>query len=598
MKRVVFLFLSVLLALQASAYKQQSINITVNGKSRNMVVYTPNVLPDNSPLFIITHGMNQDPEYQYGSDKMYQLIDTAKFVVTYLRSDGNTWDTGGTNDQNFVSQTITEMYNRYKIDKDRVYWSGFSMGSMLIHHCIANMQTKIAAFAPTSGIQFSESPWNNCKKPVNLLEVIAYGDDVFGYEQYNIHGYIENYAKHDKHTKYTKQTGYRPRSGCWFDGDLEKWTGGPNGGEVWLYSYNNGGHWPNDQNPHLLWNFCKRFSLNQPLARITEPAGDVTQLCMAPTGQASFHDITLKATGKATNAQVVRVDFYDGKTLLDSLKEAPYSVTLTTPKNGKHNFRVVVTDSKGKTGEATCQVNNAATTTSYNMIQTFKLEGVVPQNWYVSNGSKATVGGGMASTSGNRILRFTNSSKAFEYGLLVQNAVGKEKAAWAKFGDPTGRSRVTLHAGHYAINYKVCNWNRPQFSPVTVAVETLDGVEVASQVYTPTVNIGGKVDNKFTGVAQKKFEFDIPETGDYVIVFYADAAKNADFVLGVSSIQAVTFVSVGIKDILNEERGMWNEESGKMKAGCYDLSGRKITDESQMKPGLYIINGKKVVMKK
>ena len=207
MKRVVFLFLSVLLALQATAYKQQSINITVNGKSRNMVVYTPNVLPDNSPLFIITHGMNQDPEYQYGSDKMYQLIDTAKFVVTYLRSDGNTWDTGGTNDQNFVSQTITEMYNRYKIDKDRVYWSGFSMGSMLIHHCIANMQSKIAAFAPTSGIQFSESPWNNCKKPVNLLEVIAYGDDVFGYEQYNIHGYIENYAKHDKHTKYTKQTG-------------------------------------------------------------------------------------------------------------------------------------------------------------------------------------------------------------------------------------------------------------------------------------------------------------------------------------------------------------------------------------------------------
>jgi hypothetical protein len=40
---------------------------------------------------------------------------------------------------------------------------------------------------------------------------------------------------------------------------------------------------------------------------------------------------------------------------------------------------------------------------------------------------------------------------------------------------------------------------------------------------------------------------------------------------------------------------MWNEES---KAGCYDLSGRKITDQSQMKPGLYIINGKKVVMKK
>ena len=110
----------------AGAYEKQSININVNGQQRNMVVFTPNSLPPKSPLFIVTHGMNQDPEYQYGSDKMYEMIDTAKFVVTYLRSDGNTWDIGGTKDQNFVIKTIDEMASRYDIDKDRVYWSGFS----------------------------------------------------------------------------------------------------------------------------------------------------------------------------------------------------------------------------------------------------------------------------------------------------------------------------------------------------------------------------------------------------------------------------------------------------------------------------------------
>ena len=213
MKRSLISVLLILLtAVQSYAYKKVSIDITVNNQKRNMVVFTPNTLPDNSPLFIVTHGMNQDPEYQYGSDKMYEMIDTAKFVIAYLRSDGNTWDIGGTKDQNFVSQTIDEMYTRYNINKERVYWSGFSMGSMLIHHCIANMQNKIAAFAPTSGIQFSESPWNNCKKPVNLLEVIAYGDDVFGYEQYGIHDYIENYAKHDNHKVYSKTVGYKALS--------------------------------------------------------------------------------------------------------------------------------------------------------------------------------------------------------------------------------------------------------------------------------------------------------------------------------------------------------------------------------------------------
>ena len=110
MKRsTVILFLMLLVGMQASAYKKQSININVNNKQRNMVVFTPTTLPAKSPLLIVTHGMNQDPEYQYGSDKLYEMIDTAKFVVAYLRSDGSTWDTGGTNDQNFVLKTIDEM---------------------------------------------------------------------------------------------------------------------------------------------------------------------------------------------------------------------------------------------------------------------------------------------------------------------------------------------------------------------------------------------------------------------------------------------------------------------------------------------------------
>ena len=383
---VITFFLFILTALQVSAYKQESIDITVNGQKRNMVVFTPDELPAKSPLFIVTHGMNQDPEYQYGSDKMYTLIDKEKFVIAYLRSNGNTWDTSGTNDQNFVTKTIDEMSTRFDIDKNRVYWSGFSMGSMLIHHCIANMQNKIAAFAPTSGIQFSEEPWNNCKKPVNLLEVIAYGDQTFGYEEYNIHGYIENYALHDNHTRYSKTVGYKPNSGSWFDGDLEKWTGGANGGEVWLYSYNNGGHWPNDQNPYLIWNFCKRFSLNQPKVRITQPAGETTYLYMTPQEGVVFPDITIEDTATATSGQIEKVEFYDGNTLIETQTGAPYTTTLTAPQAGNHELRVVVTDSNGKTGESSCTVNCVASKTSYDLAQTFSTEGVVPQNWYVCNG--------------------------------------------------------------------------------------------------------------------------------------------------------------------------------------------------------------------
>ncbi|MBP5800215.1 MAG: hypothetical protein J6W43_09955 [Prevotella sp.] len=587
MRRSLFsVVIFLLAALQLSAYKKESIDIKVNGKQRNMVVFTPNNLPAKSPLFIVTHGMNQDPEYQYGSDKMYEMIDTAKFVITYLRSDGNTWDTGGTKDQDFVIQTIDEMASRYDIDTDRVYWSGFSMGSMLIHHCISKMQDKIAAFAPTSGIQFSESPWNNCKKPVNLLECIAYADDVFGYEQYGIHDYIENYAKHDKHTSYRKTTGYKPISSSWYDGDLEKWTGGENGGEVWLYSYNNGGHWPMDLNRHLIWNFCKRFSLNQPLTRITEPAGETLRLCMAPKGEESYPDITVEASAQATNGHIVKIDFYDGEKLISSQTDAPYQATLTAPKAGKHELRAVATDENGKTGEYSCLINCATSASAFSLYSTFKSEGVVPQNWHVSNGNTERVGGGLPYSSGPRILRFTNANKAFEYGLYVQNAAD-ERTGWAKFGDKTSNSYLTLRAGHYAVKYKVCNWNHPEFLPVTLSIERLDGQVVASETYTPTVNIGAKTSNKFIGVDQQTFEFDIPETGDYVVAFYTDTVKNADFVLGLVTLHAISFESVGISHVTTDKADS---------PYAYDLSGRRLSKKN-LKPGLYIIDGHKVVIK-
>ena len=586
--------LLLLFALQASAYKQESIEITVNGQKRNMVVFTPDQLPAKSPLFIITHGLNQSPEYQYDSDKMYLLIDTEKFVVAYPRAINASWDIGGTSDQTFIIKTIDEMANRFDIDRDRVYWSGFSMGSMLIHHCIANMQNKIAAFAPTSGIQFSEEPWKNCKKPVNMLECIAYGDDVFGYEKYGIHAYIENYALHDNHTQYSKTVGYKPISSSWYDGDLEKWTGGPNGGEVWLYSYNNGGHWPMDLNRHLIWNFCKRFTLNQPKAKIIMPEGETTYLFMGPKSEATYPDITIEATATATSGDIEKVEFYDGTTLIETLTAAPYTATLTAPKTGQHELRVVVTDSNGKKGENSCMVNCVASQTSYNLIQTFTTEGTVPQNWYVCNGKLKRVGGGLPYTSGCRLLHFTNETKAFEYGLMVQNPGGNEKA-WARFGDNAARSHMTLHTGHYALRSRVCNWDQPNLSPVIYTIEDLNGNEVASKTFTPAKNIGGNTANRFTSGRGQTFEFYIPETGDYVFTIYTDAVKDADFVLGMATLDVNDFSETGIQEL-----DMMNNDDMPSKEGCFDLSGRKITERmlsnGQLKPGIYIIDGRKIVI--
>jgi len=298
LRSIILLMLFCLIAQSSQAYKQENVSILVNGRQRQMVVFTPNTVTDNLPLMIVTHGMQQSPEYQYDADKLYLMVDTAQFIVTYLRSVGTTWDTSGTDDQHFVELTITEMNSRYGIDPHRVYWSGFSMGSMLIYHCIHNMQGRIAAFAPTSGIQFSEQPWNRCQRPVNLIHCHAYGDDVFGYEKYGIHDYVKNMATMNNYTSYVKTENYNP--GSWYDGVKEVWTNDA-GNKVELFSYNNGGHWPQQGNGFEIWRFCKEYSLSDdeldPLVEAELPADYTVDLSSEQTGNADqLNGRTLFAT--------------------------------------------------------------------------------------------------------------------------------------------------------------------------------------------------------------------------------------------------------------------------------------------------------------
>ena len=261
MKRLsIFLLCALACALSIHAYKQQKVTIKVNGENREMQVYTPNTVSSNLPLMIVTHGMNQDAGYQASCDHMYELIDKEKFIIAYLQGIDRTWDTGGTKDRDFVFQTIDELYAKYNINKNRVYWSGFSMGSALIYHCMADAVDKIAAFAPTSGIAFGGKEWQRCSKPVNVIHCHAYGDDVFKYNDRDIRGYVTSLAKDlDKCKDYKKTTNYRTPGGN--TGDKEVWSNGENGTTVELFSYNANWHNPSTGNSQEIWNFCKQFSL-------------------------------------------------------------------------------------------------------------------------------------------------------------------------------------------------------------------------------------------------------------------------------------------------------------------------------------------------
>jgi hypothetical protein len=131
---------------------------------------------------------------------------------------------------------------------------------------------------------------------------------------------------------------------------------------------------------------------------------------------------------------------------------------------------------------------------------------------------------------------------------------------------------------------------------VTIAIEDRDGQEVASETVTPSINIGGNVGNKFARFSQKVFEFDIAEKNDYVIAFYADAVKNADFVLGQLTLQAVEFGTTAIMGIPDSPIQTSGQRTAVNADGrSFDMSGRQL-QPTQLKRGLYIINGRKTIV--
>lgn len=273
----------VLVSISSHAYKKESVTVNVDGKQRSMIVYSPSSTTASMPLMIVTHGMNQSPEYQSvgdapnydGGDRIWEMCDTAKLVVAYLRSDGNMWDTGGTKDINFVNNTIDELSKKFQINQNRIYWSGFSMGSMLIYATLSKINTvaaaeklvnRIAAFAPTSGYQFGANPWNALKaknKKINLIHHHSESDGVFYWDGRSQNGetptwYLTQLANANGGT-YAKLS-FKSKEGN-YTGTKEVWSNTTTGNVITFIHYPQGGHWPSWYNRKEIWGFCKQYSL-------------------------------------------------------------------------------------------------------------------------------------------------------------------------------------------------------------------------------------------------------------------------------------------------------------------------------------------------
>lgn len=230
--------------------------VSVSG--RDVHVYAPSGVADNSPLLLSLHGMDQDPNYQQQNTHWETVADTAGFVVAYLRGGTgfSTWDISGDKDTKWVTEIIDQLAKDYKIDTKRVYLSGFSMGGMFSYHAMSKIADRIAAFAPCSGYLMGGA--GVAMRPVPIFHVHGTGDDVVGYS--GLENNLGSYRKQFNCPSQAEVQNNYPHTGD----KATLYTWGPCDGGVYVkhLKLEGRGHMPSQNEVSDIWNFVKNYSLD------------------------------------------------------------------------------------------------------------------------------------------------------------------------------------------------------------------------------------------------------------------------------------------------------------------------------------------------
>lgn len=320
-------------------YKKMSVS------GREIHVYAPSDLKENSPLLISCHGMDQDPNYQQSNTHWEAVADTAGFVVVYPRGGTgmSTWDIQGDKDTKWMTEIIDQMYTDYKIDKKRVYLSGFSMGGMFTYHSMSKIADKIAAFAPTSGTNVFGA--SKAMRPVPIIHPHGTNDDVLQYNQ--VEGFIKNYRDQFNCPAQAKEETNYPNAE---NNGATMYTWGPCDKGVYIKHLKlpGRGHSPSKADVSDIWNFIKQWDVNGLISEKPEPESSSSEVAFssseAPKSSSSVKPAESSSSG---NPQA----------LLEDLSLASVSVYKSSDNS------IMVANAQGKSITVFNSLGNVVSTT-------------------------------------------------------------------------------------------------------------------------------------------------------------------------------------------------------------------------------------------
>lgn len=132
--------------------------INVNNEDRDFYVHFPKNYSQGGkkfPVVLIFHGSVADANKIKNYTKFNEFASSHGIIAVYPESTGMTeWDlkpAEKSKDLIFIKELINTIGHKYKVDKNRIYMTGYSSGAEMTYLAACSLSGKIAAFAPVAG---------------------------------------------------------------------------------------------------------------------------------------------------------------------------------------------------------------------------------------------------------------------------------------------------------------------------------------------------------------------------------------------------------------------------------------------------------------
>ena len=264
---------AMILALGAASALAQDQTIQFGGVARRFILHAPAGI-SKPPVVFVLHGTGMTGAQMVSSTKMDAVADREKFIAVYPNGVNNSWQTAPATDFEFLLAIVDTLDARYRVDRDRIYVSGFSQGGVMSYHAACRYADKFAAVAPVSGrIQETCTP----KRPIPLLAIFGTSDVLKPAEFMKDVGTIADFNGCPKTPAVT-----RPYPESNPNSAVTHMEFGPckNGVEVWADSVKGGPHeWPMNTQTRMngseeVWGFFKQWTLSGTTGLRKRPGAD------------------------------------------------------------------------------------------------------------------------------------------------------------------------------------------------------------------------------------------------------------------------------------------------------------------------------------